>query len=60
MESSIQFACLRAFIYYIFIILLIYGGYEDSHVTYGNFPYIELLHSVCSTTLERRWQTTPF
>ena len=25
----------------------------------GNFPYIELLHSVCSSTLERRWQTTP-
>ena len=24
----------------------------------GKFSYIELLHSVCSTTLERRWQTT--
>ena len=33
MESSIQFARLRTFVYYIFIILRIYGGYEDSHVT---------------------------
>ena len=48
MESSIQFACLRTFIYYIFIILLIYGGYEDSHVTCT-------LNSIsCVTNLEEK------
>ena len=47
MGSSIQFAR-YTFIYYIFIMLRIYGGYEDSHVTCT-------LNSIsCVTVLEEK------